>query len=144
MKALTALGPLVFPAAGAIVILLLDAFRQRKSKSPLAVLSLAWLAGSAVLSAGLWGRDASAFGGLLRLDDAAILAGLLVLGSASFAVLLGWRWIQRLDAAFGEFYGLILLASAGLMIMIQTRDLLVVFLGLEVFSVSAYGLTGPG
>lgn len=142
MNALTAAAPLATLAAGAILVLLTDAFRPRESKAPLAVLSLLVLAVAAALAARLWGRDASAFGGMLRLDDAAIFIGGLILAAAAATVLLGWRWIERLDAAFGEFYGLLLLASAGLLIMVQTRDLLIVFLGLEVFSVSAYGLTG--
>ncbi|MCX6561520.1 MAG: NADH-quinone oxidoreductase subunit N [Candidatus Aminicenantes bacterium] len=140
---MSALLPLAVVSAGAIFVLLLDAFWKRESKAHLAVVSLVILGASAFFTIGLWGRDASFFfGSSLRLDDAAILTTLLLLAAAAFTVLLGWGWIQRLDAAFGEFYGLLLLAAAGLMIMAQTRDLLVVFLGLEVFSVSAYGLTG--
>ncbi|MDD8025986.1 MAG: NADH-quinone oxidoreductase subunit N [Acidobacteriota bacterium] len=138
----TAVFPLAVTAFGAIAVLLLDAFGKRDSKTPLAVLSLMILAASAVLAGRLWGRSAFGFGGLMRLDDAAILVSMIVLLAAAFTVLLGWQWNRRLDAAFGEFYGLLLLAAAGLMIMAQTADLLVVFLGLEVFSVSAYGLTG--
>jgi NADH-quinone oxidoreductase subunit N len=142
MSALAAAAPLAALAGGAILVLLADAFRPRRSKALLAALSLLVLAASAALAARQWGRGGSAFGGLLRLDDAALFTGGLILGAAAAAVCFGWKWSHRLDAAFGEFYGLLLLASAGLLIMVQTRDLLIVFLGLEVFSVSAYGMTG--
>jgi NADH-quinone oxidoreductase subunit N len=46
---------------------------------------------------------------------------------------------QRLQA--GEFYVLILLATAGMMFMVGARDLIVVFLGLEVMSIAVYALT---
>ena len=41
----------------------------------------------------------------------------------------------------GEFYGLILLSTAGMMFMTGARDLIVIFLGLEVMSISVYALT---
>jgi NADH-quinone oxidoreductase subunit N len=137
-----ALLPLAIVAGGALAVLLLDAFWKRESKTHLAALSLAVLGAAAAFAVRLWGSSASYFeAAALRLDDAGILATLILLTAAAFAVLLAWGWNRRLDADFGEFYGLLLLAVSGLMIMAQTRDLLVVFLGLEVFSVSAYGLT---
>jgi NADH-quinone oxidoreductase subunit N len=46
---------------------------------------------------------------------------------------------QRLQA--GEFYGLILLSTSGMMFMAGARDLIVMFLGLEVMSIAVYALT---
>lgn len=135
--------PLLAVSVGALIVLLAEAFMgRRKSKIHLAMLSLAVLLAAAFSCARLWGRNVSAFNGNLRLDNAAILFSLILLLSAVFTVLIAWRWIEKQNAAFGEFYGLLLLALAGLMIMVETSDLLVVFLGLEVFSVSAYALTG--
>jgi NADH-quinone oxidoreductase subunit N len=138
-----ALAPLLSVSVGALIILLAEAFTvRRKSKIHLAILSQAAILAAAFFFVKLWGRNVSAFNGNLRLDDAAILFSLILLLSAAFTLLIAWRWIEKQNAAFGEFYGLLLLALAGLMIMIETSDLLIVFLGLEVFSVSAYALTG--
>jgi NADH-quinone oxidoreductase subunit N len=142
MSALQALGPLLAIAGGAIVVLLLDAFWKRESKNHLAFLSLAFLAAAAAFAVRMWNADAEAFDGALRLDRPALLFILFLILAASFAVLLAMRWMSQQNSAFGEFYGLLLLSLAGLSIMVSTRDLLVVFLGLEVFSVSAYALTG--
>ena len=46
---------------------------------------------------------------------------------------------QRLQA--GEFYALILFATSGMMFMAGARDLIVVFVGLEVMSIAVYALT---
>ena len=142
MNALRALGPLLTVAGGAVLVLLLDAFWKRESKNHLAYLSLALLAGAAALCIRLWDAGAASFEGALRLDRPALLFILFLILAAAFTVLLGLRYIAQQNAAFGEFYGLLLLSLSGLMIMVSTRDLLIVFLGLEVFSVSAYGLTG--
>jgi NADH-quinone oxidoreductase subunit N len=105
-------------------------------------LTLVFLAAAAAAAVRMWNAGAEAFEGALRLDRPALLFSLFLILAASFTVLLAMRWMAQQNAAFGEFYGLLLLSLAGLMIMVSTRDLLIVFLGLEVFSVSAYALTG--
>ena len=142
MNTLATLLPLLAVAGGAIIVLLVDAFWRRPSKNPLAYLTLAFLATAAAASVRLWDAGAEAFEGALRFDRPALLFSLFLILAASFTVLLAMRWMAQQNAAFGEFYGLLLLSLAGLMIMVSTRDLLIVFLGLEVFSVSAYALTG--
>ncbi len=142
MNTLRALLPLLAVAGGAIVVLLLDAFWKRPSKNHLAFATLAFLAAAAAAAVRLWDSGAEAFEGALRLDRPALLFSLFLILAASFTVLLAMRWMAQQNAAFGEFYGLLLLSLTGLLIMVSTRDLLVVFLGLEVFSVSAYALTG--
>ena len=142
MSVILPLLPLLAVAGGAIVVLLLDAFWRHPSKNHLAFLSLAFLAAAAAAAVRLWNAGAEAFDGALRLDRPALLFTLFLVLAASFTILLAMRWMAQQNAAFGEFYGLLLLSLTGLLIMVSTRDLLVAFLGLEVFSVSAYALTG--
>ena len=40
----------------------------------------------------------------------------------------------------GEYYGFILLALAGMMVMVSGADLLTIYLGTELMSLSLYGL----
>ncbi len=49
-------------------------------------------------------------------------------------------FLRRNDADRGEFYGLLLLAAIGAMVMATAVDLLIVFLGLELLSISLYVL----
>ncbi len=142
MSVWTVLAPLLAVAGGGVAVLLLEAFWRPRSKNPLAVLSLAALAAAVFFSVRLWDRDASSFARSLMQDNAALLIGMILILSAAFTIIIGARWIHRQDAAFGEFYGLLLLALSGLMMMASTADLLVVLLGMEVFSVSSYALTG--
>ncbi|MHB8056161.1 MAG: NADH-quinone oxidoreductase subunit N [Candidatus Aminicenantales bacterium] len=142
MTGTAVLAPLLFLIAGAITVLLLTTFRKGKSASLQAAVSLAALAAAGGFAARLWNRGARAFGGQLRWDEAALFLTFLILLAAAATVLLGLRFVVRHEMPRGEYFGLLLLASSGLVIMAATINLLVVFLGLEVFSVSAYALSG--
>ncbi|MBM3294815.1 MAG: NADH-quinone oxidoreductase subunit N [Candidatus Aminicenantes bacterium] len=142
MSVFPALGPLLAIAAGALAVILAEAFFKRENKDHLAFLSLAVLLVSGWLAVRLWGRNAEAFGGTLRFDDAAVFLTLLLLAGTAFVVLMGMRHIVRQRMNDGEFYGLLLLAAAGLVIMVSSGNFVAVFLGLEVLSVSSYALAG--
>ena len=142
MNVTAALLPLLIVVVGAILVLLLEAFWKRTDKTPLAMLSLAAVLGSAAAAVRLWGAGASAFGGMLRLDDAALVFTMIFFVTVVFTILIALRYLPRQNANFGEFYGLLLLALAGLMIMVSSPNLIVVLLGLETLSVASYALAG--
>jgi len=50
--------------------------------------------------------------------------------------------VERENLPVGEYYALVLFAIAGMMLMAEATDLLVIFLALEVFSLAVYVLTG--
>ncbi len=145
MNSLSALGPLIAVVAGGILVLLLDAFRRPASGSGRSAgTALAVLAAAAGLTAANLERSPIFFGGGLVFDRAAILLTLLLIAGTAAAVLMSSGTARRGARFAGEIYALYLFALAGTMIMVATKDLLVVFLGLEVFSVCAYALTAIG
>jgi NADH-quinone oxidoreductase subunit N len=142
MKTLLAAAPLIAVSSGALATLLVDAFRAKKGKTPLAVLSGLSLAGAAALAAASWGKDYAYFQGQLRLDDLAIILTEIILFLGVLIVLIGLKSPSSPGIKEGVFYPLLLLALAGLMIMTSTSDLIAVFLGLELLSLSSYALAG--
>src|SRR5688572_32644206 len=50
--------------------------------------------------------------------------------------------MQAQGASYGEYYPLLLLAVAGMMILALAGDLVTIFLGIETMSIAAYVLTG--
>lgn len=141
MTTFMALAPLVAVVSGALVVLLLEAFMKRTGRE------LGYLAVGSLLAAGYstvrsWDQDLSFFGGRLLLDRFALLliAAFVVIGLV--VVLMSLEYAARQGLSLGELCGLVLLAVAGLMIMVSSTDWLVVFLGLEVLSVASYALTG--
>ena len=79
---------------------------------------------------------------MLATDNLTLYFCLLLLGGAALSVLLSWGYLKREGISYGEFYTLILLAVAGMMLLAASADLLMVFLSLETLSLALYILVG--
>ena len=142
MTSFLALAPLLATAAGALVVLLIEAFGRKDNKDALGYISILALLLSGFFSMRAWGRGFSYFGSALVLDRFALILCLVFVAAGAFIILMSLKYIRNQGANFGEFYALILLSVAGMMMMASSGSLLVIFLGLEVLSVSSYALTG--
>lgn len=142
MNSFLALAPLLTIVFGALLVLILEAFIQKENKNYLGYISLLFLVVCAVFCVRSWNANYSYFDGVLHLDKLALLLTFLFLVATAFVMLTGMKYISLQNANFGEFYALLLLALSGMMIMVSTVNFLVIFLGLEVLSVSSYALAG--
>jgi NADH-quinone oxidoreductase subunit N len=142
MTSLLALAPLLAVVAGALCVMLLEAFLKKDNRDYLGYVSLASLLLSGFFAVHSWGRDLSFFGGSLVFDRLAIILCLTFVVAGLFLVLISLRYIVRQDMNHGEYFALLLLALSGMMIMVSSPSLLVIFLGLEILSVSSYALAG--
>ncbi len=142
MNSFLALAPLLTIVFGALLVLILEAFIQKENKNYLGYISLMFLGACSVFCVRSWNANYSYFDGVLHLDKLALLLTLLFLIATAFVMLTGMMYISLQNANFGEFYALLLLALSGMMIMVSTVNFLVIFLGLEVLSVSSYALAG--
>ncbi len=134
--------PLVIVAVAAMVMLVLEVVVPRRSTEILALVTLLSLGASAAAAAYLWGATGTAYGGMMATDNLTLYVSLMLLAGAALAVLLSWGYRQREGISYGEFYTLILLAVAGMMLLAASNDLLVVFLSLETLSLALYILVG--
>src|SRR6202171_208064 len=138
---LPALGP-IFPEllviAGALALLLLGAIRGERVAGMVdisAILILRIAAGLTVLQPG---ERIEIFGGSFVVDDfSRFLKVLALLGSAA-ALLLSIDFFRVQNIHRFEFGILVLTAAAGMMVMISARDLVMLYLGLELMSLSLY------
>ncbi len=142
MNSLGALFPLLAVVLGALIILLLEVFLKKDNRDYLGYVSLVFLMATGFLAVRSWNEEYEYFQGTLALDRVALFLTLLLCLAVAFVVLLSMKYISQQDANHGEIYALLLLALSGLMIMTSSADLLVIFLGLEVLSVSSYALAG--
>jgi NADH-quinone oxidoreductase subunit N len=142
MNSLASLFPLLAAVGGALVVLLLEVFLKKEKRDYLGFISLAFLAAAAGLAALAWDKNLTYFRGALSFDNLAVLLTLFFCLAGAFIILLTMRYMVQQALNHGEIFALLLLALSGLMIMTSSSDLLVIFLGLEVFSVSSYALAG--
>lgn len=142
MTSFLALAPLLAVVAGAMCVLLLEAFLARENRDYLGFISLLSLLSSGLFLAWSWGRDLRFFRGSLVFDRFAVLLCLVFAVAGLFLILMSLKYVARQDMNHGEYFALLLLAISGMMIMVASSSLLVVFLGLEILSVSSYALAG--
>jgi NADH-quinone oxidoreductase subunit N len=142
MASFMALSPLLTVVCGALAVLLFEAFMKRANREPIAYLSVIALLAAGFFAVRSWNMDLSYFGGRLLLDRYALLLIVIIVVIGLVVVLMSLEYASRQGLNLGQLCGLVLLAEAGLMIMVSSTDWLVVFLGLEVLSVASYALSG--
>lgn len=133
--------PVICIALAGLVVLLAESFRGKHERMPIGGLALIGLAGAGFSSVLLWGRNASSFG-VVTADNFALFVNLVLVVIGILTVVFSSSTVERDKLPAGEYYALLLFAIAGLMLMVQATDLLLLFLALETMSVAVYVLTG--
>jgi NADH-quinone oxidoreductase subunit N len=126
----------------AVALLLIDLFLPRGSKNLTAYLALLGVAVAAAAGIPLWGTSATTFSGKIALDSFALTLNWIFLAIAALTILISPDYLRRHGIERGEYYVLILLATGGMMLLGQGTDLIVLFLGLELLSITLYVLAG--
>jgi NADH-quinone oxidoreductase subunit N len=139
---LWAILPVLVLFGGALVALLGAAVTRRGEQAPFALFTLAVLAAAAATALWLWNRDpVTALEGMVSVDRLAVVATLALCGIGAFGAYLGYHYFERDASRRNEFYALLLFALGGMALLVAAADLIIVFLAIEVLSLSLYVLT---
>ncbi|WP_373088901.1 NADH-quinone oxidoreductase subunit NuoN [Sneathiella sp.] len=130
--------PEIFLACAALALLMVGAFRGNSSAKLISWLSVVVLAIVALLLAYGPPDTKVSFNGLFRDDAFGIFMKTLCLGASALAIIMSIDYNRREKIARFEFPILILIATLGMMIMISANDLMTLYLGLELMSLSLY------
>jgi len=143
---LLAILPELLVMAGGCAVLVLDPLTSHARKDWLAYFSLAVLGAAFVVSywfmGPLIGSPRPVFGGLYVVDAYGTFWKLLLIVVSGLIILLAKANLQLEGIDLPEFYAFILLSLAGMMVMVSGTDLLVIYLGLELMSLSLYVMAG--
>jgi NADH-quinone oxidoreductase subunit N len=146
LDATLALLPEVLLTLGALVVLLAGAWRHRTAADSRLSgwIALASLFPSAAALAALWQGGADSHGApfMVALDGYRFAALAVILVATAATILLSLGYLERERMLAPEYYALLLFAASGMMFLAGAEDLIVLFLGLEVMSVSVYVLAG--
>jgi NADH-quinone oxidoreductase subunit N len=135
--------PLMLVFGAAMVLLLVDVFVVPAGRKYItgyaAILALLF---TAIAITPLWNVQATTFSGMLTLDryGMALIWIFLIIGAISIAMALDY--LPRHGIEQGEYYPLILCAVGGMILLAQGTNLITLFLGIELLSITLYILTG--
>jgi NADH-quinone oxidoreductase subunit N len=139
----TAVLPIAIVAVTGMIALIAEMMRPKHNNNLLVGISLGGLALSAVASLLLLEQPSYLTAGdLLARDPFASVMHLLMLLATALSIVFSEDYLRQKRIPFGEFYPLILWSTVGAMIMVATTNLLMIFLGLEILSVSLYVMAG--
>ncbi len=135
-----ALAPQIIVLAMALFILLLDLWIPDKEE--LGALSVVGLIIAAAIAFSQWSQPAISFQGMAVADGYSSFLNLIFTTVAALSILISIDFIKQQGMNRGEYYALMLFATAGMMLMGAATNLTTIFLGLEILSIPLYVLAG--
>ncbi|MFB3056492.1 MAG: NADH-quinone oxidoreductase subunit N [Ignavibacteriaceae bacterium] len=133
--------PLIIIGGLILVSLIIEMYSESSEKI------LPWLSIIGFLFAGIYslvevGRTSIVLQNMLATGGVVNIFWLIFNIAAAIVCLLSINYIKKYGAYYGEYYIIIQTSVLGMMLMAGAKDLIVIFLGLEVMSISFYVLAG--
>src|SRR5262245_17919882 len=144
-----ALLPALITVGGGLIILLLGAMVRRRAR-PGVYSALTILTGAAAGGAAIWqwnhyhlsAHGVSVVANAIALDGFSVFFEILIASAIVIRALIFNPYLLREGLDGPEFYVLALMTASGAMFMAAANDLIVLFLGLEILSISLYIMAG--
>jgi NADH-quinone oxidoreductase subunit N len=121
-----------------LLVLLVDAFVSERRSWVSMPLSALGVIGALIATLTLIGERRSTFGGMFVVDNFALLFKVFFLSVAIVVLLVSLRYFREGRWYEGEYYFLLLTAFLGCILMPSSRDLLMLFLSLELVSAPGF------
>ena len=140
----SALGPDLILMGGAMLLLLLSGWRNESNQHQrtVGILSIA-LCVITMIAVGYYAYEGyTASNGVIAVDNFRWAADEIFLIATIGTIAMSLDYNSREGITPGESHVLILLATSGMMILAAARDLIIVFLGIELMSIAIYVLVG--
>ncbi|RZJ77872.1 MAG: NADH-quinone oxidoreductase subunit N, partial [Flavobacterium sp.] len=122
----------------AFLVLYAGLFKAKKALLPLTLVGLLVALGFAVAS---WNNNTIYFG-MMKMDNFALAFSAISIVGTFFIFLLTQKYFAEGSENIAEYFTLILFALSGIVIMVSYQNLSMLFIGLEIMSVSLYILAG--
>src|SRR5438067_5363891 len=135
---LQAVLPELVLAVGAMVLLMLGAYRGQQTTSLVTGLAVCLLVLTGVLELLLPSGKLATFGGSFIVDDFARFLKILALIGSAATLVLSAEFLSDPSRRIFEYSILVLLSTLGMMVLISAGDLIMLYLGLELMSLALY------
>jgi NADH-quinone oxidoreductase subunit N len=123
-----------------IVLLYLGLYKAKKALLPVTIVGLLVALGLAVAQ---WNKDAQPlYHGMIQFDHFAIAFSGITIVSTILILMLSKGYFEKISQNVAEYYAIILFSLAGIIVMVSYHNLSMLFIGIEIMSVSLYILAG--
>src|SRR5580693_5386695 len=133
---------LVLSAFGIVIMLLEPLLDEEKSQKLLGFIALlgalAGIGATWVMS----GSPGLAFSNMVRVDSFSVFFHVLIIAIAAVVILISYDYMAVQHIRAGEYYALVLFGAVGMTLMSSAVELVLIFIGLEISSISSYILVG--
>ena len=133
---------IVLTLFGVIVMVADPLLAPRASRKPLGIVALVGTLAALVSTILQADNLGPAFFSLLRVDDFSIFFHFVIELIAAVVILVSLEYLDTEHIHAGEFYALILFGSVGMVLMSSAMELVLIFVALEISSISTYILAG--
>lgn len=142
---LAGLLPELVLATAFVILMVLDLFTPASRRTWLAAFTSTALI--ATLAVTLWGwynvgEGRTVYSGAVAYDRFGLFINVVVVASALAVTLISPDYLNRRGLHYGEYYSLILATTVGMMLLGSASSLMVIFLAIELLSISLYILSG--
>jgi len=125
-----------------IMIMLADPVLPGSNKKALGTIALGGLLAGLMATFLQAENYGDAFFGMVRVDAFSVFFHFVILLIALVVVLASFNYLEVQQIHSGEYYGLILFGTVGMMLMSSAIELVLIFISLEISSISTYILAG--
>src|SRR6202000_1660573 len=123
-----------------IVLLYLGLYKVKNALLPVTIIGLV---AALVLAIVQWNDGAQPiYHGMMLFDNFSIAFSVVTITSTILILLLSKGYFEKISSHIAEYYAIILFALAGIIVMVSYNNLTMLFIGIEIMSVSLYILAG--
>lgn len=124
----------------AILVLYLGLFKAKNALLPVTLLGLVLSLAFSVME---WNSDAQPiYSGMMQFDNFAIAFASVCILSTILILLPSRGYFENISQNVAEYYTLILFSMIGILVMVSFHNLSMLFIGIEIMSISLYILAG--
>ncbi|MBI5476334.1 MAG: NADH-quinone oxidoreductase subunit N [Ignavibacteriales bacterium] len=138
---LIAIAPLLFLTFVSLIVLIFEAVMKQSSRITywISIVGLIWTINLAFTSIMLRG---TAFNSMIIIGGYSSYFTIIFCLAAIFTIVFSKNYFLNQVDNIGEYYTLVLFATIGMMMLASAADMILLFLGLELMSISLYVLAG--
>ena len=123
-----------------ILVLYLGLYKAKGALLPVTIIGLLGALAAAVMQ---WNSGAQPiYHGMMLFDNFAIAFSAITIVSTILILLLSKEYFEKISTHVAEYYAIMLFSLAGIIVMLSYNNLTMLFIGIEIMSVSLYILAG--